>query len=896
MSPEPAATYRLQLRPGFGFEEAASLVPYLRDLGISHLYPSPYLQAVKGSTHGYDVVDPTRVNEELGGPISHAWLCETLQKEGLGQLVDIVPNHMAIAERENPWWRDVLENGRSSLYADYFDVDWDISGERRTDKILLPVLGDQYGRVLQAGEIRLIRSGGVFTLSVYDRSFPLDPSSLGDLLSRAAEDCPSELLAFLAECHRVLPSAGETNKIKKKRRSRDKRVLAMLLGRLFGENLPAAAAADREVARLNSHRDDLHALLEEQTYRLAFWRTANRELGYRRFFDIKELAGLRIEDEEVFDAVHSLPLAWARKGWVQGFRVDHPDGLRDPGGYFRRLQRASPADWIVAEKILVPGEDLPPEWPVSGTTGYEFLNLLNGLFVEGGNRGKMTALYEEFTGQKASFPQTAAECKRLVLTELLASEVSRLVSLFAEVCEGHPTHRDYTRRELETALTETAVFLPVYRTYLTEDGGEGEGRDKKYIEEALSAAGAERPDIDPELVSFLKGLLLLQIPGSLEMELAIRFQQLTGPAMAKGVEDTALYRFCPLPSLNEVGGDPQRFGVTLEEFHAGCVRLAEKHPLGLLATTTHDTKRSEDVRARISVLSEVPDLWREALGRWSERTAPFRKDGVPDRNTEYLFYATLAGAWPIEKERLSAYMLKAVREAKGHTSWRRPEEAWEALLKEFIEGALECTPFREDLENFVSSIRTPGRINSLAQTVIKMTAPGIPDIYQGTELFDLSLVDPDNRRPVDFGRRRRLLAELPGLSPEKIAADEEDGIAKLLVIQKSLDLRRRRPDLFGPRAAYRPLYARGAEKDRVVAFLRGEGAATVAPRLSARVGGWKDTLLELPGGRWTDLLTGEERGGGSVSLSSLLNRFPVALLEKREGDDGKNIALGPESP
>ena len=886
MKPEPAATYRLQLRPEFGFDLAAGIVSYLRRLGVSHLYPSPYLQAAAGSTHGYDVVDPTRVNRELGGGEAHGRLCRTLREEGLGQLVDVVPNHMAIAGRQNPWWWDVLENGPSSRYAFYFDVDWEASEERWPNKVLLPVLEDHYGRVLEAGKLRLARREGTFVLHYGEDSFPIDPSSLADLLARAAEAADSETLAFIAQSHARLPRPTVTARQAVERRHRDKAVLAELLARLCREEPGAAGAVREEIDRLNRDPDGLDALVDNQNYRLAFWRTANRDLGYRRFFAVNELAGLRAEDPEVFRATHRLPISWVEKGLARGLRIDHPDGLRDPAEYFRRLREACPGAWIVVEKILGPGEKLPADWPVAGTTGYDFLNLAGGLSVDPAGEEPLTGFYRDFASAGTGFAGIVRQCKREVLSNLLGSELNRLSSLFVDICERHRNHRDYTRPELYDCLRECAVAFPVYRSYVSASRQAVSAEDRRYIEKAVETAREERPDLDPELFTFFRKLLLLEIGGPLENELAMRFQQLTGPAMAKGFEDTALYRYHRLTALNEVGGDPARFGVSPGEFHRACAAARRERPRSLLASTTHDTKRSEDVRARLALLSEIPGRWAEAVRRWSAHNDRHRRGEVPDRNTEYLFYQTLVGAWPIDRERITAYMEKAAREAKTHTSWTAGDPDYERDWRDFIGAVLEDRTFLDDLEGFLADLVQPGRINSLSQTLLKLTAPGVPDIYQGTELWDLSLVDPDNRRPVDFELRARLLDRLEDLSPEEILAGMEEGLPKLWLIRQALHLRRRRPELFGPEGDYRPLEPRGKRAGHAVAFVRGGGAVAVAPRLVIGLAGdWMDTTLELPPGRWRNLLAGGEEEGGNRKLGDLLAGFPVGLLEKEGKSD-----------
>jgi (1->4)-alpha-D-glucan 1-alpha-D-glucosylmutase len=882
MAAEPTATYRLQLQPNFGFEQAAALIPYLMELGVSHLYASPYLQAAAGSTHGYDVVDPTRVNEELGGAEAHAHLCERLIAAGLGQMIDMVPNHMAIAGKQNPWWWDVLENGPSSRYATYFDVDWEASEERWPNKVLLPVLGDHYGRILEDGQLELAHDAGAFVVHYQEHVFPVDPSSTVELLSNSAALCDSELLAFLAESYARLPRPTVTHQEMVQLRHRDKAVLMDLLASLCNDDPEVTRAIDNEVRHVNSDPDAMDALLEQQNYRLAFWRTACRELGYRRFFDIKELAALRVEDLEVFRARHELPITWVRKGWVQGLRIDHPDGLRDPAEYFRRLREACPGAWIVIEKILEPGENVPSDWPVAGTVGYDFLNLVGGLFVDPAGEDALTRLYVDFSGEQADWQRIVRTSKRMVLSELLGSELNRLTSLFVDVCERHRRHRDYTRHELREALLETAACFPVYRTYVSASTKTVSQDDVTNVTVATGRAMEERRDLDPELFRFLRRLLLLQVGGVLEGELAMRFQQLTGPAMAKGLEDTAFYRFLRFVALNEVGGDPSKFGVTPAQFHDTCAVAQEERPLALLASTTHDTKRSEDVRCRLALLSEIPERWAAAVRRWADHNECHWSGDLPDRNTEYLLYQTIVGAWPIDQDRVLAYMEKAIREAKVHTSWTDHNGVYERRMREFVTGVMSDETFCADVKRFVSDLVTPGRINGLAQTLIKLTAPGVPDTYQGSELWDLSLVDPDNRRPVDFALRQQLLGELAQLSHESIMQRMNEGLPKLWVIRQALQLRRTRPELFGPQGSYRPLTAHGSKADHVVSFIRGGEAITLVPRLVIGLQqDWDDTVIELPVGRWHNLLT-EESFTGTAQLQQVLVSFPVGLLVRQE--------------
>ncbi|HEX3556971.1 MAG TPA: malto-oligosyltrehalose synthase [Thermoanaerobaculia bacterium] len=878
----PRATYRLQLRPGFGFDEAAALVDYLADLGITHLYSSPYLQAAQGSTHGYDVVDPTRVNEELGGEAAHARLCRRLGEAELGQVLDVVPNHMAITERGNVWWWDVLENGPSSRFAAYFDVDWDPPQARLRNTVLLPILGDHYGRVLEAGELRLVRKGGKLEVHYHEHRMPVAPNSLDTLLAEAARRCGSPDLAFLADALGTLPLATATDRESIARRHRDKEVLAGQLARLCAENPEIAAAVDAVVEATNAGPDRLDELLQRQNYRPAFWRTAGRELDYRRFFDVTSLVGLRMEDERIFADTHALVLRWLADGVLDGVRIDHPDGLRDPKEYFERLRQAAPASWIVVEKILEPGEPLPEDWPVDGTTGYDFLNRVGGLFVDPSGEEPLTDLYRELTGETTEWSELVREKKLLVLSELLASDVNRLAEVFLQVCERHRRHRDYTRFELRQTLAEVAACFPVYRTYVRAETGERSEEDRRRVDEAIAAAKAHRPDLDPELLDFFRDILVLGVRGEPESELVMRFQQLTPPAMAKGVEDTAFYNFHRLISLNEVGGSPGDFGISPEFFHQERSDAQRQWPRAMLATSTHDTKRSEDVRLRISLLSEIPEEWAATVRRWCERNSRHRSKSGPDRNAEYLLYQTLVGAWPISAERLTAYLEKAVREAKVHTSWTRQDAEYETAVRGFVEAVLADPEFVADLESFVAPLVEPARIHSLAQTLLKLTAPGAPDFYQGTEIWDLSLVDPDNRRPVDYEHRRRLLAELnAGLTPEEILRRMDDGLPKLWVIRQGLHLRRRRPQAFGTEGDYEPLPIEGGRAWHAVGFVRGGEVAVVVPRLVVHLrGDWQDTTVNLPAGRWRNELTGEEVEGGNRPVADLLARFPVTLLAR----------------
>jgi (1->4)-alpha-D-glucan 1-alpha-D-glucosylmutase len=747
------------------------------------------------------------------------------------------------------------------------------------------VLGDHSGRELEAGTLRLERRGAAFVLRYHERVFPVAPRSLDRVLASAAERTQSATLAFLADAFGDLPLATATDHASVTRRHRDKEVLRALLDRLLADEPPIAAAVDAEIAAVNADPVRLDAVLERQNYRLAYWRAADRDLGYRRFFDIDTLVGLRAEDPRVFEDTHRLILEWVAEGAVQGLRIDHPDGLRDPEGYCRRLRAHAPQAWIVVEKILEPEERLRETWPVDGTTGYDFAATAGELFVDPAAAPAFAALHREFTGQTADWPAVVHEKKLLACRELLGSDVSRLAALFLEVCERHPRHRDHTRHALTEVLREVIAAFPVYRSYVQAETRSLAPEDVAAVETAVDRARRARPELDGSLLEFLQSILLLRVRGPLETELVMRFQQLTGPAMAKGVEDTAYYGWTRFVALNEVGGDPERFGASPGEFHRAAADRHYRWPRTLLATSTHDTKRSHDVRARLYTLSEVPERWAAAVHRWAAHNARHRTDGQPDRDAEYLFYQTLVGAWPLDPARAWAYMEKAAREAKAFTSWTRPDARYEAALRAFVEGALGDPEFTADVERFTAPLVAAGRVNSLAQLLIQLTAPGVPDLYQGSELWDLSLVDPDNRRPVDFELRRRLLDALGDLAPEVAWARADEGLPRLLVVHRALALRREYPALFGVDAAYRALAVTGARAGHVLAFARGERAVTAVPRLCMHVtaADWLDTRLEIGPGRWRNVLTGDAVGGGAVPVEALFRRFPVALLARTEG-------------
>jgi len=727
----PSSTYRLQLHAGFTFENAAGIAAYLKDLGISHVYCSPYLQAAPGSMHGYDVVDHQRVNEELGGEEGHQKFCSRLLELGLGQVLDIVPNHMAIGPRNRYWW-DVLENGPSSRFATWFDIDWQSSEVRLQNKILIPVLGDQYGRVLSAGQITVERDNYALRVRYVENLYPLAPRSLPIVLTQAGEHADSPALSFLSDSLARLPSPETTDTGGTQSRHRDKEVIFGLLRRFCEEQPKVLSAIDEAIADLNRDFDALDELLNLQHYRLAYWRTADQELGYRRFFDVNTLVGVRVERAHVFDATHRRILEWLGNGVLDGVRVDHPDGLRDPLQYFTRLRHRSPDAWIIGEKILEQGEFLRESWPIEGTTGYDFLNACNSLLTFPDGLRELAGIYQEFTRETLSFDQIAHEKKISVEREALGSDINRLASLFLEICENNRDRRDFTRAEIRRAVREVAACLKVYRTYVVPGRDEISDADHSEILSAVERAKVHRPDLDSGLMDFIGDVLRLRTRGPLEAEFVYRFQQFTSPVMAKGVEDTAFYYYNRLIGLNEVGGAPDRDGLSVAEFHNYCRKMQASHPFTMATLSTHDTKRSDDVRARLAVLTETAGQWKTFLKRWSRQNAFFKANGHPDRNTEYFLYQTMIGAWPIEANRLGGYMLKAAREAKQQTNWTQPNREFEDALQLFIDRLYASSDFLNSMEELVKRFDGPGRINSLAQTLMKCTAPGVPDTYQGS--------------------------------------------------------------------------------------------------------------------------------------------------------------------
>ncbi|HET9061366.1 MAG TPA: malto-oligosyltrehalose synthase [Acidimicrobiales bacterium] len=896
------ATYRLQMHAGFTFGDAAAVAAYLAELGISHIYLSPVLQAAKGSTHGYDVVDPSAVNEELGGEEGHARLQAALGEAGLGQVLDIVPNHMAVSTSDNRWWWDVLENGPSSAYADYFDVDW---GEPAPGTgsalsgyvVLLPVLGDHYGRELEAGRFCLVNAEGSFRVRYFDHEYPIAPRSLDQLVSRAARRLPRGFdRAARAEVESIgtalgrLPPSWATDRASVRERHRDKEVLRARLAALCAEHPEVQVALDAETEAVNADHDALDAVLQRQNYRLAFWRTASEQGQYRRFFDINDLVGIRVEDAAVFADSHRLVLEWLHSGVIDGLRVDHIDGLRDPLAYLCRLEEAGTGVWALVEKILEEGEELPDDWPVAGTTGYDWLNIVGGLLVDTSGAQRLAEVFAEFTGSDQSWEELVHECKMQVLNGALSTDLNRLVERLAHVCEHHRRHSDHTRRELRECLAEVISSYGVYRTYVVP-GKAASGSDVAVVQRAVLEAGLRRPELDGELLGFVRQLLLMELaaPSATaareQSELAMRTQQLTGPVMAKAVEDTAFYRYMPLLSLNEVGGGPHSAAVGPAQFHSWCATTHKRRPFTLLALSTHDTKRSEDVRARLSVLSEIPNEWAQTVHGWHQMNRRHRVADLPDPATEWMFYQTVVGAWPISADRVLAFLEKAMREAKVHTSWDQQNPIYEGAVQHFAAAVLRSRKFLAEVEALAGDIAGPGRSNSLALKLLTLTAPGVADLYQGTELWDLSLVDPDNRRPVDYGVRRSLLEKSAGVDLGELwSAGDVEGLSKLTMVHRALELRRRRPACFGDgeEGSYEPLEATGPSSEHCLAFGRGGQvvtAVTVLPLGLARAGGWRATTVRLPKGRWRDVLSGKD-WSDKVDIGQLLGPFPVALLEK----------------
>ncbi len=975
----PCATYRLQFGKDFTFRDAQAVVAYLHDLGISDAYASPILKSRPGS-HGYDITDHTQLNPELGGQADFDTLAERLREHDLGLILDTVPNHMGIDDPSNTWWMDVLENGPSSAYAQYFDIQWQPVKRELENRVLLPILGDQYGNVLENGQFRLAYEEGTLTLYYFDHRLPVAPRTYTDVLTPAIEQLSQRLPAedeALLEFQSILtalsylPPRTETDPERLAERARESQVIKRRLHALYESRAEVREALNGTLEAFNGKAgnphsfDSLDTLIEAQVVRPSFWRVAGEEINYRRFFDVNDLAAIRVERQEVFDATHALFMRLLAEGKASGLRIDHPDGLWDPPRYFERLQtayvqalgdatgaapsgngskgRSSPERplYVVAEKILSHTEPLPQDWAVHGTTGYDFLNQVNGLFVNGANAKAFDRLYARFTEQNTDYARLVHQNKLLIMRSSLVSEINMLSHELERIGETNRHYRDFTLNGLTRALREVIASLPVYRTYINAVTGNVPERDREVVETTIADAKHNNPDIDPTVFDFIGDTLLLRTLDNFsesEREALVnwimKFQQLTGPVMAKGVEDTVFYVYNRLVSLNEVGGHPDIFGVSLADFHAQNQERAQQWPHALLTTSTHDTKRAEDTRARINVLSEMPAEWRKGLARW-KRLNIRKKTRVdrmlaPSANDEYVLYQILVGAWPLEpmdrdgeaafRDRIVAYMKKATKEAKVNTGWLNAVEAYDTAVEKFTAAVLGDKAFRKAFEPFARRVAYFGQFNSLSQALLKLTSPGVPDIYQGTEMWDLSLVDPDNRRPVDYERRATLLREMaerlqPGSQssqgnghaaqdgPELAVAQETvenwtDGRVKLYLTLQTLRFRAAHEILFRD-GAYQPLAANGAKADFACAFARTQGseqAIVVAPRLvfgltegaeTPPVGDvvWGDTRLPLPdaqpGRRYRNIFTGEiltVAKDGSLRLADILARFPVALL------------------
>lgn len=945
----PTATYRLQLNRDFSFRDAAVVVPYLAALGVSHCYLSPYLRARPGSMHGYDIIDHNSLNPEIGTAEDYQLFVDELHRHGMGQVLDIVPNHMGVMGADNAWWLDVLENGEASDFAEFFDIDWDPVKDELQGKVLIPILGDQYGNELEAGKLKLVFDAdrGEFSIFYFQHRFPIDPAEYPRILSHDLPRRQVELgetsddyqeLQSIATAFSHLPARRGLTPEQRAERNREKEVQKRRLTALCARSTAIRTLLDSNVSTFNGDPNDprsfdlLHDLIKAQAYRLAQWRVAADDINYRRFFDINDLAALRTENEDVFSNTHRFILELIARGDANGLRIDHPDGLYDPAQYFRRLQEklAGHPTYIVAEKILTGKEKLRREWPLDGTTGYEFTNLVNGLFVNRGAADRMERSYRSFTGSYSEFSDLVYDCKKLILKVGLASELNVLANLLSRIALANRHTCDFTMNSLRSALAEVIATFPVYRTYVS--GQEVSAEDRRYVEQAVAAGRRRSGAADLSVFDFVQRVLLVDVSGNepnwykqAVLRFAMKFQQVTSATMAKGFEDTAFYRYNRLVSLNEVGGNPSKFGTSVDEFHRANQERMTEWPNSMLSSSTHDSKRSEDVRARINVLSEIPTAWRVRVARWRDwnrsKKTRIERGLAPSTNDEYLLYQTLIGTWPglavdedawkFYSDRIEQYMLKAVREAKEHTSWANSDNDYEGALASFVRSILDragLNPFLADFTSFQRRLALIGAFNSLSQSTLKMTSPGVPDIYQGNELWQFTLVDPDNRRPIDYKQAQRLLEELieMGHSPERTRAglasflnDPENPKTKMYLTWKILCARRSKPLLF-QRGSYVPLKVKGRQAEEVVAFIReyeGQSAVVAVPRLCATLLGeeqqtvcntaiWDDTQIELPASNtscYHNVFTGEcvplqGQSPFSIPVTSLIRNFPVALL------------------
>jgi (1->4)-alpha-D-glucan 1-alpha-D-glucosylmutase len=892
----PAATYRLQFRNGMTFSRAAELAPYFARLGISHVYGSPIFQAEPDSMHGYDVTDTRVLDTNLGGEPAFEHMIAAFQAEGLRFILDFVPNHMSASPR-NPFWRDVLEWGQASEYAQFFDIDW------AAPKLLVPALATAYGTALAHREFGLNfdEEHGGFTFTYGGLKLPLAPPSYGLILARGEHEDFAEWARRFAVAAADRAPELKSDLVAAAHRPRFRQVLDQVITD-FRQDIAA-----------------MHELHEAQCWRLTHWRAARETLTYRRFFEISDLVGLKIESPRVFDELHGKVGTLMAKGRIDGLRLDHIDGLADPKAYLERLQKAFGDQeplYLIVEKILGSGEGLRADWPVTGTTGYDFISALADLLIDPSGEATMTRAYNSFLGEDVSYRSLVLEAKRRTLTRNLAGELDRLKDMAGAIAAGHLFSRDLGADTLRRAIIELIAALPVYRTYIDTSGAHD--KDRAILDKALATAKVSREVEDEEAIGFLGRILMLDFEGPEEqaaaLEFTTRLQQTSGPVMAKAVEDTTFYRFNRLIALNEVGGEPDRFGAPVVAFHAAMQERLSRQAAGLSATATHDTKRGEDARARLYVLSEMPRAWSQAVTRWTGFTAPFRSDctgmTVPEPEVEWMFYQAVVGAWPLElslddhnellffSERMTDFMLKAIREAKVHTSWTGQNAHYEEAVRSFTKAALEPArgrPYLQDVISTCQPIFVAGALNSLVQTAIKLVAPGVPDIYQGTELWDLSLVDPDNRRPVDFESRRSNLDARANIPIADLVRGWRNGAIKMRLIKAGLDLRAAAADIFN-QGNYLPLTVEGTAAEHVLAFARMFGSDVVvlaAPRLGLRLlkgqtaplvphQRWRDTNIRLPEVLAKQLLynvvTGETVTGSALNLGQVLRNFPVGLL------------------
>jgi len=945
----PVSTYRLQFNRQFTFAEAARLVPYLRQLGISHCYASPFLKARPGSSHGYDIVDHNELNPEIGSHEDFERFIAELQHNGMGLIADIVPNHMGIMGSDNSWWLDVLENGQASSHASFFDIDWHPVKKTLQNKILIPVLGDQYGTILEQQELQLVFDAGLgeFSIYYYQNRFPVDPQTYPFILSSqhkhlldffSADDAVLLEYQTIDNSFNKLPLRTQTAEEKIEERKRDKEVFKKHLARLCADSLSIIGFISfrvEEINRITGDSGELHALLEQQVYRLAYWRVAGDEINYRRFFDINELAGLRVEDDKVFDATHQLILSLIEQGKIQGLRIDHADGLYDPAAYYQRLNLkiaavlnasavpGTPPIYIVAEKIVANYEYLSSDWPIHGTTGYEFANIVNGVLIDSAAEKPLSHAYVRFIGVRQNFDELVYQAKKQVMTASLASELNVLANQLSKIAEASSKTRDYTLNALRYTLSEVTACFPVYRTYINSQTVSK--KDGQYINWAIEQAKQRSWAADKTVFDFIRNILLMEhntiVPVSDLLKFIMKLQQYTAPVMAKGYEDTALYQYNRLISLNEVGGDPRQIGNSVNAFHHFNQERIKKWPHSMLCLSSHDTKHSADVRARINVLSEIPERWQEAVLHWrrlNKSRNPKMGRAAIARNDEYLFYQVLIGTWPLTpmndseladyQERIRNYMIKVVREAKQYTSWINPNEEYEQAVSHFVRRCLDVNAsplFLKDFIEFERPIRKPGLYNALAQTVLHLTSPGMPDIYQGHELWQFSLVDPDNRRPVDFSKNRELLNEMDAMlaKPDvdrklfisSLMENIEDGRIKLFVVMQTLRFRQRYAALFR-NGEYLKINIHGTGADLLLAFARkdqGNFAIVVVPRLTERLlnnaldKSLDDVWLELPPKApqcYQELFSQSritiEPVEGSLQLyvRDILKLFPLAIL------------------